>query len=112
MKPLEQILADARGDAAVLRRHGDTRVADAIDQLAHQVAHAAEDYLRWLTEDEAMTRSGWSRPRLRRAFPAWERDHLAAREGRVRRYRMLVIPQRGNPEAARAAGRRAAQEAA
>lgn len=107
---LEQLLADWRGDAQVLRRRGHDREAEQVDHFADAVARAAEDYLRWLSEDEAVLRSGRSRGWLRSHFPEWERAGHARREGRKRWYRMLVIPQRANPLAARAAGRRAALE--
>jgi len=110
-RTLEQLLADWRGDAQVLRRRGHDREADQMERFAEAVARAAEDYLRWLSEDEALLRSGRSRGWLRSQFPDWQRAGHARREGRKRWYRMLVIPQRANPLAARAAGRRAALEA-
>ncbi len=110
---LEQLLADWRGDAQVLRRRGHDREADQLEWFADAVARAAEDYLRWLSEDEALLRSGRSRGWLRSQFPEWQRAGHARRDGRKRRkrwYRMLVIPQRANPLAARESGRRAALE--
>ncbi len=109
-RSLEQILADWRGDARVLRRRGDLRLAEQLERCADEAAVAAEDYIRWLTEDDARLRSGWSLARLRRQFPVWERQGHARRDGRRRLYRMLVIPQRANTLAAREAGRRAASE--
>ncbi len=90
-RTLEQLLADWRGDAQALRRRGH--------------------YLRWLSEDDALLRSGRSHGWLRSQFPDWERAGHARREGRKRWYRMLVIPQRANTLAARAAGCRATLEA-
>jgi len=110
-RSLEQLLADWRGDAQVLRRRGHDREAEQMERSAEAVTRAAEDYLRWLSEDEALLRSGRSRGWLRSQFPEWERAGHTRREGRKRWYRMLVIPQRANPLAARAAGRRAALEA-
>ena len=105
---LEQLLADWRGDAQVLRRRGHEGEAEQMERFADAVARAAEDYLRWLSEDEALLRSGRSRGWLRSQSPDWERAGHARRDGRKRWYRMLVIPQRANPLAARDAGRRAA----
>ncbi len=110
-RTLEQLLADWRGDAQVLRRRGHDRDADQMERFADAVARAAEDYLRWLSEDEALLRSGRSLGWLRTQFPEWERAGHARRDGRKRWYRMLVIPQRANDVAARAAGWRAALEA-
>lgn len=56
---LEQVLADARGEAAVVRKHAPG-IANAIDELCDRVRDAAEDWLRWLTMDEAVSRSGHS----------------------------------------------------
>ncbi len=110
-RTLEQLLADWHGDAQVLRRRGHDREADEMERCAEAVSRAAEDYLRWLSEDEALLRSGRSPGWLRSQFPEWERAGHARRDGRKRWYRMLVIPQRANTIAARAAGRRAALEA-
>lgn len=107
MTPLEQVLADARGDAAVLRRAGHTADAQLIERICDQVANAAEDYLRWLTEEDAALRSGRSLTWIRSRFSEWEREGHARRDGRRRLYRQVVIPQRANPTAAREAGRAA-----
>ncbi len=110
-RTLEQLLADWRGDAQALRRRGHDREADQMERSAEAVSRAAEDYLRWLSEDDALLRSGRSHGWLRSQFPDWERAGHARREGRKRWYRMLVIPQRANTLAARAAGCRATLEA-
>lgn len=102
-------LADLREDLQALRRRGVAQVPiEQLEQIADDVALAAEEYLRWLSEDEALLRSGRSRRWLRREFPEWLRAHHARREGRRRYYRMLVIPQRAHTLAARDEGRRAA----
>ena len=111
-RTLEQLLADWHGDAQVLRRRGHDGEADQVEQFADAVARAAEDYLRWLSEDDALLRSGRSLAWLRSQFAEWERAGHARRNARERWYRMLVIPQRANTLAARAAGRRAALERA
>jgi hypothetical protein len=105
---LEQLLADWRGDAEVLRRQGHNREAEQIERFVDDVTVVAEDYLRWLSEDEARLRAGRSLGWLRSRFPEWERAGHARRDGRRRHYRMLVISQRANTLAAREAGRRAA----
>lgn len=109
-RALEQLLADWRGDAQVLRRRGDSRLAEQLERCADEATAAAEDYIRWLTEDDARLRSGWSLRRLSSHFPAWERQGHARREGKGRLYRMLIVPQRANASAALEAGRRAASE--
>lgn len=107
-RALEQVLADWRGDAQTLRRRGDTRLAEQLERCADEAAAAAEEYIRWLTEDDARLRSGWSLARLRGHFPTWERQGHGRRDGKRRLYRMLIIPQRTNTLAALEAGRRAA----
>jgi len=101
---LEQVLADALGDAAVYRRRGDARVAELLEQLADQVSNAAEDYLRFLTEDEAMLRSGHQAPWFRKRRAEWAAAGNAREEGRRWLYRAIVVPQRGNASAAYQAG--------
>jgi len=95
-KPLEQVIADYRGEAAVLRRRGAGSVADAIEDFADSVARAAEDYLTWLSEADAMGRRGKSAAWLRKRFPDWyDMGHArySGRNGRVREYRQAVVPQ-------------------
>jgi hypothetical protein len=104
---LEQVLADAREDAQALRRHGHKHDAELIEALCDKVTAAAYDFLNWLTEGEARLRSGHSVEYLRARFPAWLEQGLARWDGRKRQYRAVVVPQRGNREAAREAGRRA-----
>jgi hypothetical protein len=104
---LEQVLADAREDAAALRRHGHKHDAELIEALCDKVADAAFEYLNWLTEGEAKLRSGHSAEYLRARFPQWLEQGLARWDGKKRQYRAVCVPQRGNREAAREAGRRA-----
>lgn len=108
---LEEVLADKREDAAVLRRTGHGNDAKLIEGICDAVALAAEDYLRWLAEGDAMLQSGWSVERLRRQFPAWERlGHAMYDQKRRRVYRQLIVPHRANTIAARERGRRAAMK--
>lgn len=104
---LEQVLADAREEAAVLKRAGHPVQAGSIDKLCDAIAAAAEDYLTWLNEPDARLQSGWSVERLRGQFPRWLDQGLARLNGKRREYRALIIPRRANVSAAREAGRRA-----
>lgn len=65
---LEQVLAEARSDAAVLRRAGNIGQADYIMSFVERVERSQSDYLRKLTVEEAQARSGWSERTLRRRF--------------------------------------------
>lgn len=108
-RSLEQVLADSREDAEVLRRRGHVHDAELMTKICDEIAAAAEDYLMWVSEEDAMLRSNRSREWLRSQFPEWERLGHARREGRRRRYRLLVVPVRANLTAAAAAGREAAR---
>ena len=103
---LEQVLADARGDAAVLRRRGDQRTAAALESICDEVRDAAADYLTWLSEDQAMLRSNHREAWFRRRRAEWLASHNARQVGRRWQYRALVVPQRGSAEAAYEAGLR------
>lgn len=103
---LTQVLADARGEAAVLRRRGHVHEADAIEELCTKVQKAAEDFLTFVAETDARLATGRSVDYLRSHFAEWERQGHAFKRGRIRYYRLLVLPRRADVQAARAAGRR------
>lgn len=105
---LEQVLADAREEAAILLRNGHRGQAETLERFLDAVHAAAEDYLTWLTEPDAHLRSGHSVKALRARFPALLAQGLARLDGRRRLYRACAISQRAHVEAARRAGERAA----
>jgi hypothetical protein len=92
---LDQVIADAREDAATFRRYGDEARAQAIESLCDNVAQAAEPFTVWLSEAKATLRSGHSAPWLRARFPRWASEGLArwnpASSGE-RQYLQCVIP--------------------
>lgn len=94
---LEQVLADWREEAAILRRAGHPTEADLREKMARQVGDAAAEYLEWITEEDAMARSGRGIEFFRTRFPGWERDGHAKKQGRKRHYRMLIVPRRSIP---------------
>ncbi len=104
---LVDVLAELRAEAATLRLHGHAHDAALLEQTVDRVREAAGDHVTWLTEDDAMLRSGRSRGYLRARFAEWERDGHAKRDGRRRRYRACAIARRANLAAARDAARRA-----
>ena len=108
----EQVLADIREEAAILRRAGHPTEAEVRERICDRIAVAFEDYLTRLTEEQAMLQSGHSRSWLRSRFPEWEQAGHAGREGRRRWYRAVLIPRRGHAELAYQAGRRAGDHAA
>ena len=103
---LEEVLADERGAAQVLRANGHAHDAELIERVCDRVSAAAQDYLRWLSEPDARLRSGRSAAWLRARFPEWASEgHAELRRG-VRYYPQCVIPQRADITAAREAGLR------
>jgi hypothetical protein len=105
MKPLETVLADWREKASVLRGVKHAHDAELIDAICDEVARAAEDYMRFLSETDAMLRSGKSAEWLRSRFPEWSSQGHAEKRKSVRYYRALVVPRRPDLEAAREQGR-------
>lgn len=106
---LEQIIADAREEAQVLRRAGNVGQAEYVDGLLTKVRDAAEDFITWLSESDAMLKSGLSERTLRRRF----RDMLdcgTARygNGRKREYLACGIPRQPDVQRQRARGQQAA----
>jgi hypothetical protein len=110
-RELEQVLADHRGNAAVLRHEGHPTQADSIERVCDDVAASMRDYLDWLTEDDAQLASAWSVARLRRSFPGWQAVNMAKLVGEGRRakrlYRHCIVPRRANEFIDYEAGRRA-----
>jgi hypothetical protein len=104
---LEQVLADTRGEAAVLRRAGHAHDAALMERVCAAVSEAAEDYLTWLSETDAKLRSGHADPWFRARRVQWQADGHARKHGRDWHYRALIIPRRANVLAAYEAGRRA-----
>lgn len=89
---LERVLTTAKDDAAALRRRGDARTAQVLDDLCGAVAEAAADWLAWLSESEATLRSGKSVDYFRDRRIQWEIDGLAKKEGRRWFYRRCIVP--------------------
>ena len=102
---LAEVIANAREEAELLKRRGYTQHASSLEDFAEQAATAAEDYLKFVSEADALLR-GASRAFLRRNFPIWEQDGHAKTEGRVRYYRAIMLPRVTPASIAREAGRR------
>jgi hypothetical protein len=106
MTDLNQVLADWREQAAMLSKHGHKEQASSIVQLCDEVADVTEDFRTFISEGDARLRSGWSLSKLRRHFGEWRENGHAEIRGRVRYYRLCIIPTRPDVAAAREAGRR------
>lgn len=107
---LEDVIADERGQAAVLRHNGHSRDAEQIERVCNRVSAAAEEYMRFISEAQATSRTNKSVDWLRSRFPEWLAQGHAKKIGAGRYYRMVVLPVRANVSAAREEGRRAARE--
>ena len=114
-RSLDQVLADARGELPILRKHGQHHVADAIERLCDEVSEAAAPFLTWLSEAEAQLQSDHAAAWLRRRFPQWERMGLARwhpNRPTQRQYLRVAVPRSRNLDAVRAdAAREAARQA-
>jgi hypothetical protein len=112
MLDLAQVIADAREEAQVLRANGAGMAPDRLHQLLDDVTEAAEEYLTWLTENDASIRSGYSLVWLRSRFPAMQREGHARLNGKARQYRACAVPRRANTAMAAVKGREAARKSA
>jgi len=103
-----EVLGDERGQAAVLRANGHDHDAKIIERICDRFAEAAHEYLNFLSEPEAMLRTGKSERQMRRLYAELEARGHAKRIGSTRYYREGMLEPRANLSAAREAGRRAA----
>lgn len=108
---LAQVLVAWRSDAGVLKRHKQHALAAQLEQCAEAVERAAADWLTWLSESDAMIRSGKTREWLRAKFSEWQRDGHARVTGRDRQYRRVIVPVKRTLSHAREAGVAAAKAA-
>lgn len=113
IQTLEQVLADARSDAQVLRRKGVTQVpVDVLEELCEGVRSAALPFITWLSEVEAVLYTGKSRAWLRQRYARWEGDghaRHAPTNSRERQYRLVILPQREDLSAVQANAEAAAR---
>jgi hypothetical protein len=113
MMDLDTIIRRWKGDAAVLRRNGESRLADALDRCADEATDAAAEWLTWLSESDAELRSGRARGWFRARRDVWRRDGHARQIARGKwEYRAAIVPRRADLATAAAEGRAAARKAA
>jgi hypothetical protein len=105
-KQPEQVIADWRGHAQVLRARGHTRDADLLEQCAAEIDGSLGGFLKWMAEPDARLKSGRSKDYFRDHFAEWSVLGLAEMRGRTRYYRNVIVPQRAHASAAKAAGLR------
>jgi hypothetical protein len=110
---LAQVLADARGDLAVLRKHSASVPVETVAGMIDGVAEAAYPFVTFIGEDEAVVRSDHRAPWFRQRFPDWERQgyaRLNPRRPKERQYLLAIVPLRHDVEAVREDARRQAKE--
>lgn len=107
---LQQVITDARGEAAVLRRNGHPEQAASIEELCDRVQTAAEDFLRKINIHDARLKSGMSLRTLRRRFSELVDCGLAeyGPNGDML-FRAIAIPPRAQATVQRERGRHAAR---
>lgn len=103
-----EVLGDERGQAAVLEHNGHEHDARLIRRICDRFAEAAHEYLNFMSEPEAMLRTGKNERQLRRLYTELESRGHAKKIGAMRYYREVMLEPRANLSAAREAGRRAA----
>jgi hypothetical protein len=103
---VEQVLADERGQAAVLRANGHGLEARIIERVCDSVSESLREYLTWLSEPDARLRSGRTVEWLRGRFAEWASEGMAEVRGGRRYYRAVIIPLRAHTSAAVEAGAR------
>lgn len=112
MRDALQVITDAREETQVLRRNGAGMAPDRVEEILDEIVAAATEYFTWVSEPEAMIRSGHKLPWFRARFAEWERQGHARwnpRNRKERQYRLLIVPLAHDIDAVRAAARRAAQ---
>lgn len=112
MDALDQLLVDVRGESAVLRKHGDGRLAASLEDLCDRVAAVTEEWRRFLAEPNALLFSGRGRDFLRARRADWQARGHAFVENGVWHYRQCVLPHRADVAAAYEAGLRGGSHAA
>ena len=92
---LDQLLADFREEAAVLRANGHSVQALGQERILNAVAEATADWRSWISESEAQLRSGKGPDFFRSHRQVWAEDGLAEqRNGRRWFYRRVIVPRR------------------
>jgi hypothetical protein len=102
---LAQLFADKREEVQMLARNATAVLPSFLDEFLDEFRAVAEDFITWLSETDAMLKSGLSERTLRRRFREML-DCGTARWGKNgREYLSCGIPNRPEVAAARARGR-------
>ncbi len=105
---LADVIADWREDAAILRRRGEPRTAELLEQCAADVTVVAQEYTAWLSEPEAQLRSGWTAGKVRSHARAFLHTPHVRAEKKGYWLRACIVPRRAHYELMREAAQRGA----
>jgi hypothetical protein len=104
---LETVLRDAEIEAAVLTKNGHGPQGATLARFVAAVKEAAADYLEWIPEGAAMSRSAHAVDWFKARRDVWQEEGLAEQRGRTWYYRRCVIERRKLSSIVRAEARRA-----
>jgi hypothetical protein len=92
---LATVVASWREDAGVVRRRDPrSTVPEVLVRCADEVARVAADAITFLTEEEAMLRSGWTREKVRRHARLYEGGDSVRTDGRKFFLLAAIVPRR------------------
>lgn len=89
---LLNLATEWEADASVLRRHGDERVAQVLEECAHRLRLVGAEFSEWLSEEAAARRAGWTTDQVRRHARKFVHTEHVIRESGKFRLRAVVIP--------------------
>lgn len=89
---LDEALTIARQDAVVMAKYGGTYKPEAVAAMLDAIARAAAPFLLWLSESDAMLRSGRSAEYYRSRFARWEQEGVARKVAGKRQYLAVLVP--------------------
>lgn len=113
MRDLKDMFADAEEEAAMLDANEAKFSPSRVREMLREFRAASDDYITWITEREAMIRSGHKEPWFRKQFQIWQQmKHAKVNDRGQRMYRRLIVPLRRDEGASVAEARRLAQETA
>ena len=91
---LAGLIGTMREDAVIVRVNGATEAATVKQRDADLIEQAEPDALRWLSEDQATIRTGWSLVKVRRHMSQYVHTGHARRDKSKWYALAIVLPQR------------------
>jgi hypothetical protein len=93
MTGLAGLVEMMKSDAGVLRRNGAETTARLKEDAAAEIERAEPDALRWISEQEAMLRTGWSLEKVKKHAALYRHSGHAVKGPKGWRMLALVVPQ-------------------